>query len=79
MEAIMFMPIEIIVIASLALTLLLIAGSWSVAVPDVEDMGKIERLRFPAPHESAFRYGVRNRSMSAVIAIMSASVPVANR
>jgi hypothetical protein len=33
MGAIMFMPTEIIVIASLALTLLLIAGVWSVAVP----------------------------------------------
>jgi hypothetical protein len=33
MEAIMFVPTEIIVIASLALSLLLIAGVWSVAVP----------------------------------------------
>jgi hypothetical protein len=29
----MFMPTEIIVIASLALTLLLVMGVWSVAVP----------------------------------------------
>jgi hypothetical protein len=29
----MSMPIEIVVIASLALSLLLIAGVWSVAVP----------------------------------------------
>jgi hypothetical protein len=33
--AIMSMPTEIIVMASLALTLLLVAGVWSVAVPDV--------------------------------------------
>jgi hypothetical protein len=33
MEAIMSMPTEIIVVASLALSLLLIGGVWSVAVP----------------------------------------------
>jgi hypothetical protein len=33
MEAIMFMPTEIIVVARLALGLLLYAGVWSVAVP----------------------------------------------
>jgi hypothetical protein len=38
-----------------------------------------ERLRFPPPHESAFRCGVRNRSTSVVIARMSASAPLANR
>jgi hypothetical protein len=32
---IMFMPTEIIVMASMALTLLLVAGVWSVAVPNV--------------------------------------------
>ena len=31
----MFMPTEIIVMASLALTVLLVAGVWSVTVPDV--------------------------------------------
>jgi hypothetical protein len=36
MEPIMFMLTEIIVIASLALTLLLVAGVWSVAVPEME-------------------------------------------
>jgi len=75
----MFMPTEIIVVASLALSLLLVAHVWPTAVPDAEAWGEVERLRLPAPHESAFRYGVRNRSMSAVIAIMSASIPVANR
>jgi hypothetical protein len=39
MEAIMFMPTEIIVVASLALSLLLIAGVWSAAVPDVQEIG----------------------------------------
>jgi hypothetical protein len=34
MEAIMFMPTEIIVIASLALSLLVTAGVWSVATPE---------------------------------------------
>ena len=33
MEAIMFMPTEIIVVASLALSLFFVAGVWSVAVP----------------------------------------------
>jgi len=33
MEAIMFVPTEIIVIASLALSLLLIAVVWSAAAP----------------------------------------------
>jgi hypothetical protein len=33
MEAIMFTPTEIIVVASLALSLLLVAGVWSAAVP----------------------------------------------
>ena len=32
----MFMPTEIVVIASLALSLLLVAGVWSIAVPDME-------------------------------------------
>jgi hypothetical protein len=40
MEAIMFMPTEIIVVASLALSLFLAAGVWSVAVPDVEEWGR---------------------------------------
>ena len=39
MEAIMFMPIEMIVVARLALSLFLAAGVWSVAVPDVEEWG----------------------------------------
>jgi hypothetical protein len=75
----MFMPTEIIVVASLrssnsaAHRRLLVCSGASGAV------AKVERLRFPAPHESAFRCGVRNRSTSAVIAIMSASIPVANR
>ena len=76
----MFMLTEIIVVASLRSSnsaahrrLLVCSGARCGGV------GKVESLRFPAPHESAFRYGVRNRSMSAVIAIMSASIPVANR
>ena len=32
-EAVMFMPTEIIVVASLALSLFFVAGVWSVAVP----------------------------------------------
>jgi len=40
MEAIMFMPIEMIVVARLALSLFLAAGVWSVAVPDVEEWGR---------------------------------------
>jgi hypothetical protein len=32
---IMLMPTEIIVMTSMALTLLLVAGVWSVIVPDV--------------------------------------------
>jgi hypothetical protein len=32
----MFMLTEIVVIASLALSLLLVAGVWSIAVPDME-------------------------------------------
>ena len=35
MESVMFMPTEIIVVASLALTLLLVIGVWSVTVPDI--------------------------------------------
>jgi hypothetical protein len=35
MEAIMFMPTEIIVIAGLALTLLLMASIWSVLAAEV--------------------------------------------
>jgi len=35
MEAIMFMPTEIIVIAGLALSLLFTAGIWSVATPQM--------------------------------------------
>jgi hypothetical protein len=40
MEPVMFMPTEIMVIASLALSLLLYAGVWSAAVPDVEEWGR---------------------------------------
>jgi hypothetical protein len=40
MEGIMFMPTEIIVVASLALSLLLVVGAWSAAVPDVEAWGR---------------------------------------
>jgi len=36
----MFMPTEIIVVASLALSLFLVTGVWSVAVPDVEEWGR---------------------------------------
>jgi hypothetical protein len=36
MECVMFMPTEFIVIASLALSLLLAAGVWSVAVPEMQ-------------------------------------------
>jgi hypothetical protein len=32
----MFVPTELIVVASLALSLLLVAGVWSVAVPEME-------------------------------------------
>jgi hypothetical protein len=35
----MLMPTEIIVVASLALTLLLVAGVWSAAVPDAQEIG----------------------------------------
>ena len=37
MESVMFLPTEIVVIASLALSLLLVAGLWSAAVPDMEE------------------------------------------
>jgi hypothetical protein len=40
MKAIMFMPTEIIVVASLALSLFLVAGVWSTAVPDAEAWGR---------------------------------------
>jgi hypothetical protein len=38
----MFMPIELVVMASLALTLLLVAGVWSVAVPNVIPSGALK-------------------------------------
>ena len=72
MEAIMFMPTEIIVVASLALSLFLVTGVWSVAVPDVEE--------WSTPYESAaVRLGVRNCSTSAVTTDMSALIPPLNR
>jgi hypothetical protein len=40
MEPVMFIPTEIIAVASLALSLFLIAGVWSAAVPDVEEWGR---------------------------------------
>jgi hypothetical protein len=40
MERVMFMPTEIIVVASLALSLFLVAGVWSVAGPDVQEMAR---------------------------------------
>jgi hypothetical protein len=40
MEPVMFMPTEIIVVASLALSLFLVAGVWSAAVPNAEAWGR---------------------------------------
>jgi hypothetical protein len=31
----LFIPTEIVVMATMALTLLVVAGAWSIAVPDV--------------------------------------------
>jgi len=68
----MFMPTEIIVVASLALSLFLVTGVWSVAVPDVEE--------WSTPYESAaVRLGVRNCSTSEVTTDMSALIPPLNR
>jgi hypothetical protein len=36
MEPVMFMPAELIVMASLGLMLLLVVGGWSLAVPEME-------------------------------------------
>ena len=72
----MFIPTEIIVVASLALSLFLVAGVWSVALPDVEEW----EGRASTPYESAaVRLGVRNCSTSAVTTDMSALIPPLNR
>jgi hypothetical protein len=44
----MFIPTEIILVVSLALTLLLVVRAWSTAVPECGGVGRVERLRFPA-------------------------------
>jgi hypothetical protein len=45
----MFMPTEIVVITSLALTLLLVAGVWSEAAPDMEESAEAGPRAF-MPH-----------------------------
>jgi len=75
----MSMPTEIIVMASLALTLLLVAGVWSVAVPKCDPSGALKAdqtsgeltASFAFCNSSAMSFWMRWRSVSSLTVLRS--------